>query len=153
MTSEQRPDPFLEARVWSCRRCGAEAYPTDAAWLTEDLVLATFGQSHRGECRAPRAWAVIIDVDGDSQSFAYAPPGNATLARAYYRRHSCPACGALTGARYCDTCRCQALTIRGQRCANRAASVGTCAIHTRRGDEDRAGPQLHPDARSRREVR
>lgn len=130
MIPDDPDDPILQASRMSCTGCGREAYPVDAAWLTGDLVLATFTQPHGADCRGPRAWTVIIDTaDDHGQTFALAPAGNARRARDYYRQHSCRACGTLTGARYCAACRCQAQTTRGRRCANRAGPGGYCANH------------------------
>jgi hypothetical protein len=123
-------DPYIQARVWSCGRCGGEAWPTNAAWLTGQLVVASFAQRHRGDCRAPRAWAIIIDTGAaDHQSFPYPPAGNGRQAREHYRRRSCRACGALAVARYCDACRCTAPNAKSKRCANKAGPGGTCAVH------------------------
>jgi hypothetical protein len=125
------PDPYLEARTWSCGRCGGEAWPTDAAWLTGQLVLATFAQAHRGGCRAPRVWAILIDAEAAApSSFPYPPADNSRRAREHYLRRPCRACGALGTARYCDACRCTGINGRSKRCANKAGPGGCCTFHS-----------------------
>src|SRR5882724_3016161 len=108
-------DPILLAGAVRCALCDLEAYPVDAAWLTGEQLLAAFTQPHRADCRGPRAWTMVMDITaGPGQVFSHAPRDNARRARDYYRQHSCRACGALTGARYCAACRCQAQTARGR---------------------------------------
>jgi hypothetical protein len=136
-------DPLLQARIWCCADCGADAYPTDADWLTGELLLATFSQPHRGDCRSPRTWSAIVsDVARDGASMPYAPGKNSQLARAYYRRNSCRACGALAHDRYCDACRCEATTTRGRRCANRRGRDGSCGRHGGRRDEGKVTEKM-----------
>lgn len=132
--SSEDADPYLCAMMWSCAWCGAEAYATDASWLAGDLVLATYAQPHRGECRGLRTWSAIVDpvsaVLGRQLVTMKSPPTkNARLVREYYRHHSCKACGVLAAARYCDSCRCRETTKQGRRCANRARTGGLCCGH------------------------
>jgi hypothetical protein len=128
-------DPILLAGAVRCAGCGRMAYPVDAAWLTDQLMLVTFAQPHRAECRGPRAWIMIMDITmASGQVFTHAPTGNARRAREYYKRNSCRACGILTGARYCAACRCQAQTARGRRCVNRAGPGGFCGVHPAVGE-------------------
>jgi hypothetical protein len=132
---EPEPDPYLCAVPWTCTGCGAKAYAIDASWLTEELVLATYSQPHRGQCPGPRAFVAVVNplalVITRSGYMLFPPTRNARRAREYYRQHSCKACGALAQARYCGGCRCQDTTLRGRRCANRAGPAGTCGRHGR----------------------
>jgi hypothetical protein len=127
-------DAILLAGAVRCAWCGREAYPVDATWVTSELVLATFTQPHRTECRGPRAWTIIMDITTDpGQAFMHAPADNARRAREYYRQHSCRACGALAEGRYCDAHRCQGQTLQDRRCTRRAAADGVCGQHSECG--------------------
>jgi len=132
MIPDQHQDPFLQAGIYRCY-CGGEAYPADAAWVTEDLVLVTFTQNHRSECRELRTWTALIDTGDELGTTPRPPTGNGRRARDYYRQHSCRACGVLTAARYCDAHRCQAQTASARRCPNPAGADGLCGTHRRPG--------------------
>jgi hypothetical protein len=43
-------DPILNATHATCACCGAESWPTDAAWITGDLLLATYDPEHEPGC-------------------------------------------------------------------------------------------------------
>lgn len=50
-------DPAL-AVMFTCRRCGRVAYPTDACWITDTLVLV----DHPAGCEHGRGGVDLVDV-------------------------------------------------------------------------------------------
>lgn len=107
-----RHDPLVAAGRLACRICGALAYPIDAEWLGDDLVLATFP----ARCEhGPDAAAYIITPSELAEPSA----------------PFCRVCGepAGTEAELCPDCRCSAITWTGTRCRNQAVTSGLCRVH------------------------
>lgn len=107
-----RRDPMLAAGFRYCGTCGAAAYPRDAAWIGDDLVLASF--------------AALCEHDPEPIACLVAP--SALDASPLPR---CRVCGAPAGQYpdLCPDCRCQADTWTGARCANHAKDDGLCGVH------------------------
>jgi hypothetical protein len=145
------PDAFLAACLWDCSRCGGAAYPIDAVFLAPHLVLATFRAAHSHKCGGSRELAALIDIStaGHQRVIPVAPKGNSRQAREHYLKRPCQGCGAISSARYCDACRCQAPTAasRTRRCKNRAALHGLCSFHYR--DRDRQDELYRESPRAR----
>ena len=108
-----RPDPLIEAGLRYCRTCGATAYPYDAGWLADDLLLASFS----AVCvHSPEPLTQIVTP---SELEPFELP-------------SCRACGAPLDSRadeLCGSCRCRADIWTGTRCRNRAKDRGLCGVH------------------------
>jgi hypothetical protein len=61
-------DPILHAGYVTCGTCGAESWPTDAEWVTGELVLAAFAPEHEPGCPwrgHPRT--VLLDLGQDDR--------------------------------------------------------------------------------------
>lgn len=61
-------DPIRYAASVVCGRCGAESWPTDAAWMDAALVLVTYAPEHEPGCAwrgHPRTVLLNIGQDDD----------------------------------------------------------------------------------------
>lgn len=60
-------DPILVAGFNTCRGCGAKSYPTDADWVGEELILATFTTTCQPGCsrRRDAARTVLLELGAD----------------------------------------------------------------------------------------
>jgi len=105
-----RPDPIREAgRQW-CPRCRTEAFPRDAAWIGEDLILVTYERlcEHQGETTqlvVPSGLTVATD-----RCHGYTVAGTWCLNRP---RRGARYCGA-HGARDANAALAARLATRGQ---------------------------------------
>jgi hypothetical protein len=60
-------DPILVAGYNTCTVCGATSYPTDADWMGEELILATFATACRPNCPRQRnpGRTVLLELGAD----------------------------------------------------------------------------------------
>lgn len=106
-------DPVIAAGYITCTACAERAWPVDAQWITDRLILATFGAADNAAgCRRyhkPRT--LLIDLDTENE--AILPPPERTRAEIAQR------CGTT----------CTAVTAFGERCRNRPKTDGLCGTH------------------------
>ena len=96
-------DPLLVAASIICGTCGAESFPSDAAWLPDGTILADYVTTHQSWCsRRPQFGMILLDPASESQ----AVPG---------RARSAVWCTATTGS--------------GTLCSFRAKADGLCRVH------------------------
>jgi hypothetical protein len=93
-------DPLLVAGHIDCRGCGSRSYPTEAAWIGEDLILATYEVACEYDCGRRRdSGAVLLDL-GSDQTVPLVPRPRRCRAIASTTRRPCRAY-APPGSGYC----------------------------------------------------
>lgn len=108
-------DPAVMAGYLTCRDCQGRAYPLDAAWVTSQLIMVSYGPV-LGDPECPGshgARLVLLDGAAADQLVPVAPAGNADRASAHYG----------------ERMFCIATTGYGTLCGNRAKADGLCGVH------------------------
>ncbi len=116
MSSCTGHDPITVAGSVTCHACKGRAYPADAEWITDRLILAAYGPV-QGDPGCPGyhdARVVLVDLDAADAAIAPAPAGNAARAAEYYSR---------------EVVFCRARTDTGTLCGFRAKGDGLCGTH------------------------
>jgi hypothetical protein len=53
-------DPIIAAGWINCGNCRSRSYPAAAEWLTDAIVIATFGTTHNPGCPDPAEFGTIL---------------------------------------------------------------------------------------------
>jgi Family of unknown function (DUF5763) len=101
-------DPLLLAASIICGTCKGESFPSDAGWMPDGSILATFASEHELWCTRKPDFGIILLV-----------PGAGQLVPRVQRPATPPVAAAW----------CTALTAAGVRCQFRAKGDGLCGVH------------------------
>lgn len=105
-------DPIVAAGYITCGACGTDSWPAEAEWITPELILAAFDQTHAPACPGRHTACGTVLLDATIAGAGHVP--------------------AVTRPRLC-----RGTTVAGRACrAYAQAGSGYCAQH--RPDRQRA---------------